>query len=107
VWVGDITCLPLVGGRWCYLATWRNACSRRVVGWHLAAQMPTELVLTTLPLALPLRQPTPGLMIHAARDSQYTSLVCRQYIEDAGDWPATPGRVIPTITPKPKRAGAP
>ena len=23
VWVGDITYLPLVGGRWCYLATWR------------------------------------------------------------------------------------
>jgi len=24
VWVGDITYLPLVGGRWCYLATWRD-----------------------------------------------------------------------------------
>jgi len=35
--VGDITYLPLVGGYWCYLATWRDACSRRVVGWHLAA----------------------------------------------------------------------
>ena len=21
IWVGDITCLPLVGKRWCYLAT--------------------------------------------------------------------------------------
>ena len=48
MWVGDITYLPLLGGRWCYLATWRDACSRRVVGWHLAAQMPTELVLTAL-----------------------------------------------------------
>ena len=48
VWVGDITDLPLVGGRWCYLATWRDACSRRVVGWHLAAHMPTELVLLAL-----------------------------------------------------------
>lgn len=50
VWVGDITYLPLVDGRWCYLATWRDTCSRRVVGWQLAAQMPTELVLEALQL---------------------------------------------------------
>ena len=31
VWVGN-TYLPLVGGRWCYLATWRDTYSRRVVG---------------------------------------------------------------------------
>ncbi|WP_409025028.1 DDE-type integrase/transposase/recombinase [Hymenobacter sp.] len=62
VWVGDITYLPLVGGRWCYLATWRDACSRRVVGGHLAAQMPTELVLHALEQALTLRQPAPGLI---------------------------------------------
>jgi len=48
VWVGDSTYLPLVGGRWCYRATWRATCSRRVVGWQLAAQMPTELALTAL-----------------------------------------------------------
>jgi len=35
VWVGDSTYLPLVGGRWCYLATWRDTCSRRVVGRHV------------------------------------------------------------------------
>lgn len=35
VWVGDITYLPLVGGRRCYVATWRDTGSRRVVGWHL------------------------------------------------------------------------
>nr|WP_262712969.1 hypothetical protein [Hymenobacter elongatus] len=38
--------LPLVGGRWCYLATWRDTCSRQVVGWHLAEQMHIELVLS-------------------------------------------------------------
>lgn len=29
IWVGDIMYLPLVGGRWCYLATWRATYSRR------------------------------------------------------------------------------
>jgi putative transposase len=82
--MGDITYLPLVGGRWCYLATWRDACSRRVVGWHLTAQMPTELVFMALEQALTLCPPAPGLLIHADRGSQYTSHACRQRIEDAG-----------------------
>jgi putative transposase len=88
VWVGDITYLPLVAGRWCYLATWRDACLRRVVGWHLAAQMPTELVLHALEQALPLRQPAPGLIIHADRGSQYTSAACRARITQAGALPS-------------------
>ena len=88
VWVGDITYLPLMGGRWCYLATWRDACSRRVVGWHLAAQMPTELVLHALEQALTLRQPAPGLIVHADRGSQYTSAACRARIEAAGALPS-------------------
>lgn len=88
VWVGDITYLPLVGGRWCYLATWRDTCSRRVVGWHLATQMPTELVLEALQQALTLRQPAPGLIIHADRGSQYTSAACRARIEKAGALPS-------------------
>lgn len=88
VWVGDITSLPLVNGRWCYLATWRDACSRRVVGWHLAAQMPTELVLHALEQALTLRPPAPGLIVHADRGSQYTSAACRARIEAAGALPS-------------------
>ena len=88
VWVGDITYLPLLGGRWCYLAIWRDTCSRRVVGWHLAAQMPTELVLTALEQALTLRQPAPGLIVHADRGSQYTSLACRARIDAAGALPS-------------------
>ena len=88
VWVGDITYLPLVGGRWCCLATWRDACSRRVVGGHLAAQMPTELVRHALEKALTLRQPAPGLMVHADRGSQYTSAACRARVAQADALPS-------------------
>jgi putative transposase len=88
VWVGDITYLPLMGGRWCYLATWRDAYSRRVVGWHLDVHMPTELVLIALEQALTLRQPPPGLIIDADRGSQYTSAACQQRITDAGGLPS-------------------
>ena len=88
VWVGDITYLPLMGGRWCYLATWRDACSRRVVGWHLAAQMLTELALHALEQALTLRQSAPGLIVHADWGRQYTSAACRARIALAGGLPS-------------------
>ena len=45
--------------------------------------MPTELVLSALEQALTLRQPASGLIIHADRGSQYTSLACRTRIEKA------------------------
>jgi putative transposase len=80
VWVGDITYLPLVVGCWCYLATKCYTYSRRVVGWQLDQYMPTELVLNGLGQALMLRQPASGLIIHADRGSQYTSLACRTRI---------------------------
>ncbi|WP_092769680.1 DDE-type integrase/transposase/recombinase [Hymenobacter actinosclerus] len=74
-----ITHSPRAGGRWCYLATWCNTYSRRVVGWHLAAQMPpTELVLFTLEQALPLRHPRRAM--HADRGCQHTSAACRARI---------------------------
>ena len=33
--VGDITYLPLRSGRWCYMATWTDLFSRRVLGWSI------------------------------------------------------------------------
>ena len=106
VWVGDITYLPLVGRRWCYLATWRDAYSRRVVGWHLAAQMPTELVLLALEQALTLRQLAPGLIVHADRGSQYTSAACTPASPKPGPYPVSAGRATPTTTPRLKPVGA-
>jgi hypothetical protein len=38
---------------------------RRVVDWHLAAQIPREVVLIALKQAPTLRQPLPSLVIHA------------------------------------------
>ena len=35
IWVGDITYLALATGHWAYLACWRDAFSRRMVGWHM------------------------------------------------------------------------
>ena len=85
--MGGITYLPLMGGPWCYLATWRDARSRRVVGWHPTAQMPTELVLLALEPALTLRQPAPDLIIRVDRNGHYTSAACRARVGQAGALP--------------------
>lgn len=50
----------------------------------MAAQMPTERVLTVLEQELTLRQRAPGLAIHTKQGSQYTSHTCRQRLEEAG-----------------------
>ncbi len=73
VWVGDITYLPLATGQWAYLACWRAAYSRAVVGWHVAESLHTALVLTAFERAVAVRQPPAGLLVHADRGSQYTS----------------------------------
>jgi transposase InsO family protein len=73
VWVDDINYLPLVGGRWCYIATLSDTCSRRVASWQLDQHTPTELVLTALEQVLTLRQPALGMIIHPNCGSQYTS----------------------------------
>lgn len=62
VWVGDITCLPKQGGGWLYLASWQDACSRKVVGWDLRESMAEDLVSEALRRALAARQPPVGCL---------------------------------------------
>ena len=71
--VGDITYLALATGHWAYLACWRDAFSRRVVGWHVSGSLHTDLILTAFNRAVAICQPPPGLLVHADRGSQYTS----------------------------------
>lgn len=73
IWVGDITYLALATGQWAYLACWRDAFSRRVVGWHVSDSLHTDLILNAFDRAVAICQPPPGLLVHADRGSQYTS----------------------------------
>jgi putative transposase len=70
LWVSDITCVRTDEG-WLYLAAILDACSRRVVGWSLADHLRTELALDALDMALSRRRPTPGLIHHSDRGTQY------------------------------------
>jgi len=73
VLVGDITYLPLKNGGWCYLASWQDKFSRRVVGWKIADTMTDDLVIGALEKALVRGLDAAGAIIHSVRGSQYSS----------------------------------
>lgn len=87
LWVVDFT----------YVATWTGMAftafvsdvfSRRIVGWRTAAQMPTELPLDALEMALWTRartgDDTRGVVHHSDAGSQYTSIRYGNRLGDAG-----------------------
>ena len=85
LWVGDFTYLRSWEGV-SYFAFVIDAFSRKVLGWHLASHMRTDLVLDALRMALGQRAPGADfeLVAHTDRGSQYTSADYTQELDDAG-----------------------
>ena len=82
-WAADITDVPTAQG-WLYLAGVIDLCSRKVVGWAMAWHMKTELIADALEMALKNRSPSPGLLHHSDRGSQYASSEYRQILQAHG-----------------------
>lgn len=77
VWAGDVTYLWTAEG-WLYLAALLDLHSRKVVGWAMSSRIDAALVQEALRMALGRRGPTPGLLHHSDRGSQYA---CGAYQE--------------------------
>ncbi len=71
-WVGDISYVWTQEG-WLYLAVLLDLFSRKVVGWALSDRIDRKLVLQALDQAIAAREPSPGLLVHSDRGSQYAS----------------------------------
>lgn len=71
-WVGDITYIRTQSG-WLYLAAVMDLYSRKIVGYAISSRMTADLVCTALQLAIQMRQPPAGLILHTDRGSQYCS----------------------------------
>lgn len=82
-WVGDITYLSTTEG-WLYLAFLMDTFSRRVVGWSVGKRIDEALTLSALQQALATRRPSPGLIHHTDRGSQYCSRAYRDVLAEAG-----------------------
>lgn len=85
LWVTDLTMVPTGEGP-LWLASIKDAFSRRIVGWHTSPVADTALVLTALEYALALRKPPSdrSLIHHADHGSQYTSIALTTRLAKAG-----------------------
>ncbi|MDN5806527.1 MAG: IS3 family transposase [Brevibacterium sp.] len=73
-YVGDITYLPYgTEGKFLYLATVIDVCSKRIVGWSIADHMRTSLVEDALYSAVNDRETLNDTIFHSDHGRQYTS----------------------------------
>jgi putative transposase len=70
VWTTDITYIQTQEG-WVYLAAMIDLHSRMVVGWRMQPHMQASLVTDALRMGYFRRKPSPGLIVHSDRGSQY------------------------------------
>jgi putative transposase len=83
LWASDIKYVPTWQGT-LYLATVIDCYSRRVVGWSMRDQMPAELVVDALEMAINRRRPAGKLIHHSDQGSQYVALIFGQRLRKAG-----------------------
>lgn len=84
VLVGDITYLPLLSGKWCYMASWQDKVSRRIVGWKVAERMTEDIVIEALGKAISRGYVRKETLVHTDRGSQYSSLRFRKLLKEHG-----------------------
>lgn len=82
-WAVDMSYIWTKEG-WLYLAIVMDLYSRRIVGWSAGSRMKAALPLEALNRAIALRRPSPGLMHHSDRGSQYCAYEYRDRLKDIG-----------------------
>lgn len=90
VWQSDITFVPTDEG-WLYLAGTMDGFSRRMVGYAMADNMKTDLVIQALRSAVRRRNPDKGLIHHSDKGSQYTSYAFQTELDNQNMRPSFTG----------------
>ncbi len=86
LWIADITYVPTWAG-FLYLAVVIDVWSRKVVGWAMATDMKTELIIKALDMAIAQRQPR-DVVHHSDQGTQYTSVAFGKRCREAGVRPS-------------------
>lgn len=82
--VGDITYLPIRGGKFCYLATFQDKFTRRIVGWAVSQTMTAQLVIDAFNRARRRGLIGCSAIIHTDRGSQYAAVEFRRLLNIHG-----------------------
>lgn len=83
LWVADLTYVAITGG-FAYVAIILDAWSRRVVGYAIGRSIDARLAIAALETAIASRQPSPGLIHHSDRGSQYAAAYYRAILAANG-----------------------
>lgn len=83
VWTSDITYLWTDEG-WLYLAIVMDLFNREIVGWSLKPRMMADIATDALTMAWFRKWPTPGLLHHSDRGSQYASHAFQDRLREYG-----------------------
>jgi putative transposase len=89
LWVTDLTYVPTRSGM-AYVCFIVDAFSRRIVGWRVASNMRTEMVLDALEMARRSRggRRLVGLVAHSDAGSQFTSVRFTERLDEIGARPS-------------------
>ncbi|WP_419838077.1 IS3 family transposase [Candidatus Poriferisodalis sp.] len=88
LWVADLTHVPTWSGV-AYVCFITDAFSRRIVGWRVASNMATQMVLDALEMARWARGARlEGLIAHADAGSQFTSIRYSERLDEIGAVPS-------------------
>ncbi len=89
LWVTDLTYVPTRSGM-AYVCFIVDAFSRRIVGWRVASNMRTEMVLDALEMARRSRggRRLVGLVTHSDAGSQFTSVRFTERLDEIGARPS-------------------
>lgn len=83
VWTTDISYVWTLEG-FVYVSTVMDLYSRQIVGWAIDDHMKTSLCLKALQMAYWRKKPSPGLLHHSDRGSQYASHAYKERLEKMG-----------------------
>ena len=82
-WVGDITYLK-ARGRFCYLATVMDVCSRKIVGYALGNDRSVNLTTRAVQCAIRARSGQENLLFHSDRGIEYGAYRYKAFLGEHG-----------------------